>query len=238
MKLFFVCLLAIFGQCCGAAQAVELSQTEKQLIIKNFGLVAFGSEIGESAFEDSIRKFEKNRISFKIMSNASNRKIFLDASKYIFSKISNLSLYEVNTIKAANILVIIENKNDILNTSIVLSEVIGSDLPRIISINMNAVGNVCFFITYIDARRNITNAYIVLQSGDDLQMCAYEELMQALGLGNDSDLAVNSIFNDKSNKILPTKYDLIMLDALYSPLLKSGATKKSAIATVRNILDN
>ena len=61
-----------------------------------------------------------------------------------------------------------------------------------------------------------------------LQACLHEEIAQALGLPNDSNLARPSIFNDDQEFALLTRMDELMLKILYSPELHPGMTADEA----------
>lgn len=55
-----------------------------------------------------------------------------------------------------------------------------------------------------------------------LVACIVEELTQVLGLGNDSELAWPSIFNDRSPDVLLTALDYSLLRILYDPRIEPG----------------
>lgn len=58
--------------------------------------------------------------------------------------------------------------------------------------------------------------------------CLHEEIVQSLGLTNDSDAARPSIFNDDQEFLLLTRHDETLLRALYSPLLRPGMSSEEA----------
>ncbi|HUF57299.1 MAG TPA: DUF2927 domain-containing protein [Thermohalobaculum sp.] len=66
--------------------------------------------------------------------------------------------------------------------------------------------------------------------------CLHEELVQALGLGNDHSEVRPSIFNDDEEFALLTRHDEYLLRILYDPRLKSGMTAAEAMPIVREII--
>ena len=66
--------------------------------------------------------------------------------------------------------------------------------------------------------------------------CLHEEIVQALGLTNDSDAARPSIFNDDQEFALMTEHDAMLLQALYDPRLTPGMTADEAMPVAREVL--
>lgn len=77
-----------------------------------------------------------------------------------------------------------------------------------------------------DSKNHITSSIVLLAtdklSGDTLKRFAFEQIIQAFGLANDSDEFVESIFyekgNDKGNTITPSELDLQLLRFFYQHL--------------------
>ena len=66
--------------------------------------------------------------------------------------------------------------------------------------------------------------------------CLHEEMVQALGLGNDHSEVRPSIFNDDEEFALLTRHDEYLLRILYDPRLRSGMTAAEAMPIVRDII--
>ena len=66
--------------------------------------------------------------------------------------------------------------------------------------------------------------------------CLQEELVQALGLGNDHAEVRPSIFNDDEEFALMTRHDEYLLRILYDPRLRSGMTAEEAMPIAREII--
>ena len=67
--------------------------------------------------------------------------------------------------------------------------------------------------------------------------CIQEEIVQSLGLTNDSDDARPSIFNDDQEFAILTEHDALLLRVLYDPRLKPGMPADQAMPIVQHILD-
>lgn len=65
--------------------------------------------------------------------------------------------------------------------------------------------------------------------------CLHEEIVQSLGLTNDSDTARPSIFNDDQEFVLMTEHDALLLRALYDPRLLPGMSAAEAMPIARRI---
>ena len=69
------------------------------------------------------------------------------------------------------------------------------------------------------------------------QSCLHEEIVQSLGLTNDSDRARPSIFNDDQEFALLTAHDEALLAVLYSPELEPGASAEQARPVARRLFE-
>jgi len=69
-----------------------------------------------------------------------------------------------------------------------------------------------------------------------VRACLIEELTQALGLFNDSDDIVPSIFNDSSPNMVLSEHDRLLVRLLYDPRLRPGMTWDEAEPVVRAVI--
>ena len=89
-------------------------------------------------------------------------------------------------------------------------------------------------------RNRLVQAHIFLPaeaSGLRRQACLHEEIVQSLGLTNDSDRARPSIFNDDQEFALLTTHDEILVAALYDPRLSPGMNAGQATPIARRIFE-
>ena len=71
----------------------------------------------------------------------------------------------------------------------------------------------------------------------DVRGCLLEEIAQALGPGNDLYGLADTIFNDDSGHVWPTRIDYMMLRVLYRPEMETGLRRAQTLARARRILD-
>jgi hypothetical protein len=78
-------------------------------------------------------------------------------------------------------------------------------------------------------------ALIVSDAGEALfRRCLAEEILQGLGLLDDTELLPDSVLNGRSGVERPTRADRILVETLYDPRLRPGMP----IETVRPLLDD
>jgi hypothetical protein len=69
-----------------------------------------------------------------------------------------------------------------------------------------------------------------------MDACLLEEMTQAMGLPNDSDLVTPSVFNQKSTQRALSKSDLVLLKTLYDKRLPAGTPRPDALRIGREIM--
>ncbi|MEQ9673223.1 MAG: DUF2927 domain-containing protein [Roseovarius indicus] len=99
----------------------------------------------------------------------------------------------------------------------------------------------CLVLTFVGASHphTINKAIALIRTEQPELMrrsCIHEELAQGLGLGNDSDTARPSIFNDDEEFALLTTHDEELLRLLYHPNLTPGMTLEQARPLISRIL--
>jgi len=84
----------------------------------------------------------------------------------------------------------------------------------------------------------ITRVKVVIPAGDPAlrRHCIVEELTQAMGLGDDSQLIADSIFDDNSRAQKLWPWDELMLLTLYDRRLRPGMSVSEAMPAVRMIV--
>ena len=206
-----------------------------ETIIRNFETVAFGSEHRktESRF---VRKW------------VAPVRIYLDiriSAQDLIRKLNNVTVDElasvsghdiriVDDIKQANVISTFARMDDLLTAA--QAHFPGDNwLMRIINTNL-CTGR---FLT----KRNgaIYKAYIFIPtdrtfSRGMLPSCVIEETTQILGLPNDSNDVIHSIFNDTSTSVDLTEHDKTLIRLLYHPRIKAGMSRRRAMELVNRIL--
>ncbi|WP_273151877.1 DUF2927 domain-containing protein [Methylophaga thiooxydans] len=105
------------------------------------------------------------------------------------------------------------------------------------SLNHNSV---CMAQISYDHSANINRAIVIIpvdraRAHGKLMACVVEELTQIMGLPNDSTDVYPSIFNDHSFNNFLTGLDYLLLQLLYSDVLKSGMTGEEVEQQIHTI---
>ena len=98
----------------------------------------------------------------------------------------------------------------------------------------------CLFIYHRNKTFEIKHAFVFVSIDEpvkDIKSCLLEEMTQALGFPNDSDIVQPSIFNQWDHLQHLTMNDQILVRTLYDKRLKAGMQKGIALQYARNILD-
>ena len=98
----------------------------------------------------------------------------------------------------------------------------------------------CLFIYHRNKTFAIKRAFVFVsidESVKDIKSCLLEEMTQALGFPNDSEIIQPSIFNQWDHLQHLTMNDQILVRTLYDKRLKAGMQKGIALQYARNILD-
>ncbi|MEQ8664524.1 MAG: DUF2927 domain-containing protein [Rhodospirillales bacterium] len=98
----------------------------------------------------------------------------------------------------------------------------------------------CYFLSFRETPDEISRSVIVVnkeRTARAINHCLLEEVLQSLGLPNDSDLIRPSVFSDLDNPTQLTRSDEILVRALYDPRLKVGTPREEALVVVRTIIE-
>jgi hypothetical protein len=98
---------------------------------------------------------------------------------------------------------------------------------------------VCYFLTRSISTGALFRALIIVNNElppAQMDACLLEEMTQAMGLPNDSDIISPSIFNQNSTAQALSDSDLLLLKTLYDIRLPAGTPKVDAMRIGREIL--
>lgn len=115
---------------------------------------------------------------------------------------------------------------------------IAKDVPANIIAKLGKAG-VCYFLTRSISTGAMFRSLIIVNSElprDQMNACLLEEMTQALGLPNDSDVVSPSIFNQKSVNQELSKADVMLIKTLYDKRLPAGTPKADALRIGRQII--
>ncbi len=98
----------------------------------------------------------------------------------------------------------------------------------------------CFFLMWADRTSGHISRAVIVVNLERLLIrinhCLLEEMTQSLGLPNDSNMIMPSIFSDRSRRTDLTRTDLIIVKTLYDERMKVGLSHERAIPLAREII--
>jgi hypothetical protein len=213
----------------------QSSELSAERLLRSFDLIVFHNEF-DGRVDTRLRKWvDPVRIFLDVRAgNFGVLKRQMEAHARNLAEITGYDIATVEDTKAANITVVFERDSR-------LEEVAWDYFSTDFDIRMVMRTNLCFGRYHSNASYEIFKAVIVIPtdsaiSRKKLAACIVEETTQVLGLPNDSDEVVPSIFNDRSADDELTELDAILLKLLYDSRLKPGMLRKDVLRIVGEIL--
>ena len=212
----------------GGSQAHAVARDSE--IIRGFNLTVFGAEYSPFGVQSRyIRKFRKP-VRFYIH-NMSRKNRTGAVRKFILSlnrSIKGLKTRIVSSPAKANFIVYVVDRKDYVN-------IVRTKIYR--RANASVPGK-CL-VRSVFSRRGIkrSDAAIVSDGGETLfKRCLIEEILQGLGPLNEHRSLWRSVFNDASKQVSFTRFDRLILNMLYDPRIKNGASLEKVQKILPEIL--
>jgi hypothetical protein len=210
--------LALAGLAAMAAPALAASDAG---VIRGFNLTVFGAEYSPFGYQsDYVRKFE-GTVRFYV-EDQSHRNKKREVQGFILSLnhlIRGLRTQIVSSPGQANFHVYIVDRVDYVKT--VKQKVYGSSTA-------STPGKCLVRSKFTTRGINRSDAVIVADEGEALfDRCKAEEILQGLGPLNEHPSLMESMFNDRTKHTRFTRFDRLILNMLYDPRIKNGASKQS-----------
>lgn len=204
-----------------ASERTEFTDDE---IKDGFFKIAFRAELQLGAPAERVRKFDEPVRIFVIGNGPPDRRPQLAAIVAdIRARVNHLDVALTDDRQAANFLVRLVADGDVSRTIRALH---GSGQAARIEKSLDPQ---CLSGIGKDRRYRIRRAEAILpvDAGDfTFYDCAYEELLQALGVINDDQSVPWTMFNDKVQMGFFDIYDQYLLNILYDPRVRPGMTKR------------
>ncbi|MBL4892455.1 MAG: DUF2927 domain-containing protein [Rhizobiaceae bacterium] len=187
-------------------------------IIRGFNLTVFGAEYSPSGVQSHyIRKFRRPvRFYIHNMSEKDRTKAALQFILSLNESIKGLETRIVSSPAKANFVIHVVDYKDYVN-------VVRKKIYR--RPNASVPGK-CL-VRSVFSRFGIirSDAAIVSDGGETLfKRCLIEEILQGLGPLNEHRSLWRSVFNDASKQVSFTRFDRLILNMLYDPRIKNGAS--------------
>jgi hypothetical protein len=212
----------------------ELRLTRDQLL-RNFELIVFHNEF-DNRVDTRLRKWTAPvRIFLDV--RAGDRTMILNVMERHVTHLADVTGHDIGLVfdpDAANVVVVLERASGLAQVEREYFKD-GLDIRRVMQTNL------CIGRYQSNSRFEIYRATVVIpvdrvMAQHRLTACLIEETTQILGLPNDSESVVPSIFNDRSSDIELTNQDILLLKLLYDPRLRPGQPRSEVLREVRDIL--
>jgi hypothetical protein len=214
-------------------RATERTRFSDDEIKDGFFKTAFRAELQFGRHEDRIRKFDEPVRVFVDNSGTPARTAVIAAIVGdINARINHLDLAVTSDRRNANIVVVLVPKRDFART---IRTRYGESAARTIE---NSLHPQCLSGIAKDESFRIRRAEVIVPADADefaFYDCAYEELLQSLGLINDDSSLPWSMFNDDVQMGFFDVYDQYLVNILYDPRIRPGMSKAEVDALLTDI---
>ena len=215
-------------------RAAERKSFTDEEIKDGFFKLAFRAELQFGRGDDRIRKFEEPIRVFVINRGGPDRRAAIAAVVAdIRAHVDHLDLAMADDADHANFVVTVVRRGAFART---IRSYYGAKKARQIQRSLRPQ---CLSGFGKDANDRITRAEVILPSDvDDFSFydCAYEELLQPLGVINDDSSVPWTMFNDDVQMGFFDLYDQYLLNILYDPRVGPGMTKSDVEDLLQNVL--
>ena len=216
-----------------AAERTDFSNDE---IRQGFFKIAFGAELQLDKPAGRVRKFDEPvRIFVETANGPDRRSELANVVADIRARINHLDIALTNDRRAANFVVRLVSERKLKST---IRALYGNDRARQIQ---KALNPQCLSGIGKDDRFRIRRAEVILpiDAGDfTFYDCAYEEMLQALGVINDDASVPWTMFNDDVQMGFFDVYDQYLLNILYDPRIEAGMTRDEVEAVLPDVLSS
>jgi Protein of unknown function (DUF2927) len=218
----------------GVRRAAERTVFSDAEIKDGFFKTAFHAELQFDKQADRIRKFDEPVRVFVATHGTPDRRAEIAAIiADIRTRVAHLDLALTDDRKAANFIVTLVPERDLAST--IRSHFGAAQAKRI----ETALVPQCLSGIGKDTSFRIRRAEAILpvDAGDfTFYDCAYEELLQGLGIINDDNSVPWTMFNDDVQMGFFDTYDQHLVNILYDPRVQPGMTKSQVEAVLPDVL--
>jgi hypothetical protein len=214
-------------------RAAERTSFSNEEIKDGFFKTAFRAELQFGRREERIRKFDRPVRVF--VDNRGSRARTADIAaivKDIRARVNHLDLIVTSDSKEANLVVILVPARDFART---IRSRYGENAAKKIQESLHPQ---CLSGIAKDQSYRIRRAEVILPvDAEEFEFydCAYEELLQSLGLINDDSSVPWTMFNDNVQMGFFDVYDQYLVNILYDPRVRPGMTKREVDALLPDI---
>jgi DUF2927 family protein len=216
-----------------ARRATERTTFSDDEIKDGFFKTAFRAELQFGRRNERIRKFDEPVRVFVANQGAPDRSADIAAIvRDIHARVNHLDLATTTDRKNANLVVMLVRARDFAQT---IRSRYGEDAAKKIQHSLHPQ---CLSGIAKDQSYRIRRAEVILPvDAGEFQFydCAYEELLQSLGLINDDNSVPWTMFNDDVQMGFFDVYDQYLVNMLYDPRVRPGMTRNEVSVLLPDI---
>jgi hypothetical protein len=214
-------------------RAVERKTFTDTEIVDGFFKVAFGAELHVGGPADRIRKFDRPvRIFIDSRAKPDRRAEVAAAIADIRARVRHLDIATTDKREDANVEAVLVRDRDLVST---LAQIYGTKRASQIERELQPQ---CLSSLIKDETFRIMHSRVILVVDVGTFVfsdCLYEELLQALGPSNDTNVRW-TMFNDDVHMGFFGVYDQYLINILYDPRIKAGMTAAEVKALLPEVL--
>jgi Protein of unknown function (DUF2927) len=214
-------------------RATERTTFTDDEIKDGFFKTAFRGELQLGRHDERIRKFDEPVRVFVVNQGDPDRSAVIAAIvRDIHARVNHLELAITTDRKKANLVVMLVPARNFART---IRSRYGEDAAKRIQHSLHPQ---CLSGIAKDPSYRIRRAEVILPvDAGEFQFydCAYEELLQSLGLINDDNSVPWTMFNDDVQMGFFDVYDQYLVNMLYDPRVRAGMTEEEVKALLPNI---
>jgi Protein of unknown function (DUF2927) len=222
----------------GSVGALELSNDE---ILRNFDVIAFRNEMREVT-NPRVSKWVRPIRVYKQFDAIISPRVedFLDKHMDRLARLTGVGISYVTSRKQANFIIIFTRRKNYLSTALAQFDPEGGGASRELYARLQRTRCLGIYRA-LESNAELVRAVIIIpvdsaRKGGILNRCIVEETTQSMGLPNDSNDAVPSLFNDRSRLNNLSAQDVLLLRLLYQPALRVGMKREEALRIAKRIL--
>ena len=221
------------------AVALPVRALDDDRILRNFAIVAFGAEFGQSNTRGLAKWTRPVRVFTQIdTAMPSSEEDYLERHMARLARLTGLDIEFVSRKEEANFVVAFVPRRNFLQAVLDhydrarATPKFARELARSHCVGIyttkGSTGEIVRAVAIIPADYALERGL--------LRMCIVEETTQAMGLPNDSDRVHPSIFNDSNNIKDLTAHDRLLIRLLYHRDMKPGMSKTAALRAARELI--
>lgn len=219
----------------GAVMLLANDGLRLETLLRDFEIVAFGAEFGQKT-DGRLHKWTGPiRYFFDIRAGeAALYRRLVRNHMALLDELAGIDISEVDSAGKANVIIVFDRAESLF----AVAELYAPSLAR----DKQMMGDTMCFTQYSHSGSGEIRRGIVgipsdrAASAGKLPHCIVEETTQLLGLPNDSDEVVPSMFDDRSVLDELTEHDKVLVRLLYDSRLPAGMARADALVAARRIL--